>query len=336
MAAAGATAAEGGDVLTALSSKSSVNLTNLVPPRRGRRQSTNDFIRSVLDNAVRDSWVGKQNVTKKQKDYGRRISNLYGVNISHKIVKKRVKRGERPPSSGSVDGGPGLSALRRSSTYSRKSLRSGGSTLLKSGSSTLHSVRGDASSVFPSSSPRSHADGGGFEDSMMDSLPKAIRGEVEAHERRKQERDFQLDLSLTGGGPTPMPSRGLLEPLGSLTSNYSMPAYASTVKGGGQGGSMATNGRATPWYCGYTNSATRAPATVFANAARYGCAGSQKLAKKNAYTATASLEHYHPGFLHPPSVHNEYAPPLTASPSLWPNKSRYVCGSKLKTMPPPT
>ena len=31
--------------------------------------------------------------------HGRRMSNLYGVNISHKIVKKRVKRGERRVSS---------------------------------------------------------------------------------------------------------------------------------------------------------------------------------------------------------------------------------------------
>ena len=317
-------------------------------PRRGRRQSTNDFIRGVLDNAVRQQWVGQKKVTSKQRAHGRRMSNLYGVNISHKIVKKRVKRGERRPSSPTKDCSdisgkpvPGGSVYNRSlgrrrATASLASMGGGGGG------------GGGAGGKPPRvpGSPGAALDRQDSMESLSANLPKGIREEVAAHERRRQleltERGMLGPLSSvaslrsTGGAGAGGAAGHGFYPSSSLRSTGARSLGRRRGRGSQTGGGLGGGDKkpSTPWYCGRTNTVTCPPSSPFARAARYGFTGSQKLDAASHYKSTSSLEAWQPGFLKQASGYNEYAEPLHTSPSLWPSGSRYVCGSRLKKMQP--
>ena len=72
-------------------------------PLAKRKQTTNEFYRSVLDDAVRDEWhASERKPTKKKMNASRRLSSLYGCNVASKHVQRRTSVAVKPGASGSA------------------------------------------------------------------------------------------------------------------------------------------------------------------------------------------------------------------------------------------
>ena len=68
-----------------------------MPAAAKRKQTTNEFYRSVLDDAVREEWLASEKKpTKKKMDASRRLSSLYGCNIASKHVQRRTSVAVKP------------------------------------------------------------------------------------------------------------------------------------------------------------------------------------------------------------------------------------------------
>ncbi len=300
-------------------------------PRARGKPSTNEFYRSVLDNAIREKWEAPKPEQQKQKlEKTKRLSTLYGYSRSSKVVKVRASRGHARIRQGSSNAS---TKQGRKSTQRMKSIRS---------VSALDDF------------------GQGMLDSSMFTVGEGYEEEEEEEEEKKGENEnqtFQMSdspssrlLSMTSMTPS---SRNSVK----FSSTPHSQKSSLTSSSGGKKGFFPDNSKESvvddtkkqigkrarstspPWYMGHSNSASIPPGSLTSATARYGHVGSLGIQRITAGfdhraidygSTTLTLEHSLPKYLGDHRIVDEYQSSLSGAPSSWPERSNYVEGSSLK------
>ena len=287
--------------------------------RRRTRQTTDEFLSKVLEDAERERWdKSGGNKQKQMEKRGRQLSSLYGTNSQSNLVKRRASK---MITAGVLPGGGGPAGAISSAHSRRHSKLTPGAFGGRVGGGGGMDILGDLDAI---------VEGGGG-DGGSGPLPNRRKSIVERAQDYVDKRGVQAF-----GKPPPGPAGP--GPLSSSSSSSS--AFGGTKTGppgaaGAAGGeprgserkqSVHTHQEAPPWYVGYQNSPASPPASShFSRVARYGLAGTLNLARLHR----PHVGKGGPGFLHKANLCDPYSETLRGSPAQWPSSSEYVTGSML-------
>lgn len=294
----------------------------------GQKPTTNEFYRSVLDNAIRERLtVGQPRVERAKQEKSRRLSSLYGYNSSSSMVKSRMGR---------------AASRQRKSTSARSAMREASAMSMALEQDDFQPLK-SAGLLDMSTAEASLLEESGLLHTLEEADSCSVASEL-LHNTLEDPSDvLGVDPAYELEGATAKPRRRRKKPR-RKDNNGTAPLGSRSAQQHSLSANSMMQVKVRPWYAGHQNSAEMLPSARLSAARRYGYVGTLNLHRNNMVSLKSrsvdllqtnlTLPNALPKFLGEASIVDEYVPNLRGQPGAWPHAASYVTGSKLKTEAP--